>query len=75
MTTETTTYRAGGPTILHCDNMTGRPDCPGDVTMIDTAGFAYCTPCGMTRRDYEPCRKLRPWELRRLMAGRPLARY
>jgi hypothetical protein len=50
-------------------------DCTTPATMIDTAGFAYCEPHGMQRRQYEPCRKLRPYELRKLLRGEPLARY
>lgn len=57
---------------LTCD---GWCDHANPVAMIDTAGFAYCEPCGMTRRMYEPCRKLRPYELRRLERGEQLARY
>lgn len=57
---------------LTCD---GWCNSTGEVTHIDTAGYVYCTPCGLTRRMYEPCRKLRPWELRRLKRGVPLAHY
>jgi hypothetical protein len=52
-----------------------KKDCPNPVTMIDTAGFAYCAEHGMDRRYYEPCRKLRPHELRKLQRGEQLARY
>lgn len=47
----------------------------GEVAMIDQAGFVYCEPCGMRRRDGEPCRKLRPHELNRLRAGKTIGRY
>jgi hypothetical protein len=57
---------------LNCD---GWCDKTGSVTHIDQAGFAYCTPCGERRRQSEPCRKLRPWELRKLERGEQLARY
>lgn len=45
------------------------------IAMIDQDGFAYCEPCGMRRRDHQPCRKLRPYELRKLQRGQQLARY
>lgn len=65
----------GGATPLTCDNMTGADHCGREVGYLDTAGFVYCEPCGLTRRQYEPCRKLRPWELRKLERGEALARY
>lgn len=57
---------------LRCDM---KSDCTEPVTMLDTAGFAYCTDHGLQRRCYEPCRKLRDWELRKLQRGEALARY
>lgn len=57
---------------LHCD-MTA--DCPEPVTHIDSDGFAYCTDHGLERRWYQPRRKLRPHELRKLQRGEQLARY
>lgn len=57
---------------LKCD-MTH--DCMGEVTHIDDDGFAYCTPHGQTRQQYQSCRKLRPHELRRLQRGEQLKRY
>lgn len=42
---------------------------------LDEKGFAYCRECGPKRQEYRRCRKLRPWEARRIGAGRPLARY
>ena len=60
-------------TLPPCDRMAG---CTGGaVTHIDTAGFVYCTPCGQRRVMSEPCRKLRPHELRRLERGQPIERY
>lgn len=48
----------------------------GNVAMLDRKGYAYCVPCGHTRRENGiPCRKLRPWELRRLQKGLPLKKY
>ncbi len=64
---------AQSPTVtLTCDM---RKDCTAPVTHLDTAGFAYCTDHGLQRRQSEPCRKLRDWELRKLQRGETLARY
>jgi len=57
---------------LQCDMV---KDCAAPVTHLDRKGYAYCTPHGIERRGCQPCRKLRPWELRRLERGQPLARY
>lgn len=57
---------------LKCD-MTD--DCTEPVTHIDQSGFAYCTEHGISRRDWKPCRKLRPHELRRLQRGEQVKRY
>lgn len=47
------------------------------ITHIDESGFAYCAPCGLRRQadGWKRCRKLRPFELRRLLRGEQLARY
>ena len=58
--------------VLSCDMET---NCPAEVTHIDNKGYVYCTEHGLDRRDWRPCRKLRPWELRRLQRGKPLNRY
>ena len=50
-------------------------DCKQPVTHLDTAGYVYCTAHGLERRSYEPCRKLRPFELRRLARGEQIQRY
>lgn len=60
------------PFVLSCDGANG---CAGDVTHIDTAGFAYCAKHGAWRQQYEPCRKLRAHELARLKRGLPLTKY
>ena len=57
---------------LRCD-MTD--DCEQPVTHIDNDGFAYCTTHGLQRRWYQPCRKLRDWELRKLQRGGQLTKY
>jgi hypothetical protein len=55
-----------------CDMERG---CTAAVAMIDQQGYAYCTEHGLSRRLYQPCRKLRAWELRKLQRGEALARY
>ena len=57
---------------LHCDWGT---DCGAEVTHIDNRGFIYCTPHGIARRDWRPCRQLRPHELARLRRGDTIKRY
>lgn len=59
-------------TTLTCDM---KRDCTAPITHIDNKGFIYCATHGTDRRDYCPCRKLRPFELRRLARGEVLARY
>lgn len=56
----------------HCDMA---EDCDAPVTHIDRKGFAYCTEHGQARREYQPCRRLRDWELRKLQRGETLRRY
>ncbi len=50
-------------------------DCQRPVTHLDRKGYIYCTEHGLQRRRSQPCRKLQPWELRRLENGKPLNRY
>jgi len=50
-------------------------DCYNPVTHIDKKGYIYCTQHGLDRRYSQPCRKLQPWELRRLERGEALKRY
>ena len=42
---------------------------------IDEKGYAYCAFHGVERRSVCRCRKLRPWELRRLLNGDALNKY
>lgn len=49
--------------------------CNEPVTHIDQSGFIYCTGCGVSRRYWKPCRKLRPYELNRLKAGKQVKKY
>lgn len=58
-----------------CAGMGSDANCADPVTMLDTAGFVYCTKHGTQRRQYEPCRKLRPHELNRLARGETIERY
>jgi hypothetical protein len=58
--------------VLVCDMV---ENCMAPVEMIDTAGYSYCAAHGLERRTYEPCRKLRMWEIRRLERGTPLNHY
>jgi hypothetical protein len=57
---------------VQCD-MTA--DCKTAVSHIDSAGFVYCAFHGEQRRRYEPCRKLRPHELRKVLRGEPVTKY
>lgn len=51
-------------------------DCAEAVSMIDSKGFAYCAYHGMGRRcSGTRCRKLQPYELRRLQRGEQVKRY
>lgn len=49
--------------------------CTAPVTHIDNKGYVYCATHGVERRDVRPCRKMRPFEVKRIMRGEPLARY
>jgi len=57
---------------LQCD---WGEDCHAEISHIDSNGFIYCTPHGVQRRDWRPCRKLRPHELARLRRGEQVTRY
>jgi hypothetical protein len=50
---------------LRCD-MTH--DCADPVSRIDRKGYVYCA------KD-QPCRRLRPHEIKKLAAGQPLPHY
>jgi hypothetical protein len=49
--------------------------CAEPITMLDQKGYVYCTEHGLSRRSYIPCRKLRPYELRRIERGEQIVRY
>lgn len=63
--------RAAEAVVLSC----GMTDCQSPVTHLDQSGFVYCTAHGIARRSWKPCRKLRPFELRRLGRGEQITRY
>lgn len=52
-----------------------KSDCLNPITHIDNKGFVYCTECGKDRKLTHSCRKLRPWELKLIQAGRQVPSY
>lgn len=58
--------------ILMCEMTEG---CVQPVTMLDQKGYIYCTEHGLDRRGCQPCRKLRPHEVKQLERGEALRRY
>lgn len=61
-------------TALRCEM---RETCERPVTHIGEKGYAYCAECAVYRREghYERTRKLRPWELALLVAGKQIPSY
>lgn len=57
-------------TTVKCD---GHRDCTAPVTHVDNKGWAYCAEHGADRKAWRPTRKLRAWELARLMVGKTIA--
>ena len=50
--------------------------CAAPVARLDSKGYVYCEPHGAIRKDSgRACRRLRPWEQRRLERGKELSRY
>ncbi len=49
--------------------------CEEPVTMMDSSGWIYCSTHGLQRREWKHCRKLRPYELNRLKAGKQIKSY
>ena len=78
-------YRTSGNTVRSIEKMpdwgTPRPqcemekDCAETVTHLDNSGYIYCTAHGIQRRRYQPCRKLRAHELRRIERGDTVKTY
>lgn len=63
----------GSKLVLTCDMSR---ECQAPVTHIDEKGFIYCREHGHQRREYgKRCRQLAQWEVKRLLTGKPLARY
>lgn len=60
--------------VLRCDM---REDCDEPVTMLENKGWIYCTDHGIGRRDWprNKTRKLRPYEVNKLLRGEALTRY
>lgn len=52
-----------------------RRECAEPVAMIDGKGYVYCAGHGAARQMSQPCRKLRPHELRKINRGEPIAHY
>lgn len=48
-------------------------DCKAPVTHIDNKGYSYCAEHAAERKFWKPTRKLRTWELARMMAGKCIA--
>lgn len=57
---------------MKCDMHAG---CAAQVTHIGEKGYIYCTTHAGLRQGYERCRRLRPWECRRIESGKPLRSY
>ena len=50
-------------------------ECKDPVTHIGEDGYVYCAFDALRRRNWERTRKMRPWELRWIAAGKPLPDY
>lgn len=50
-------------------------DCRNPVTHIGSKGWVYCAECRVHRKGWERTRKIRPWEMKLLLAGEPLPAY
>ena len=65
--------------MSHCDDGTLQcdmdNDCTAEISHLDEKGYIYCTDHGVARREWKRCRKLRPWELRKIQRGETLNRY
>jgi hypothetical protein len=59
---------------MQCDM---KKDCHSEVTHIGEKGYIYCTLHAQVRRDFvgERTRKMKPWELALIKAGKPLPSY
>jgi hypothetical protein len=52
-----------------------RAECTQPVSCIGEKGYLYCAACAAHRHDVERTRRLRPFEIRILEAGRALPSY
>lgn len=50
-------------------------DCTEPIAYLDASGYIYCTQHGLNRQAWKRCRKLRPYELNKILRGEPLERY
>lgn len=55
-----------------CDMVEG---CTEPIAYLDRKGYIYCTKHVKARQSYQPCRKLRPFELNRIRRGEQVERY
>lgn len=59
---------------LHCEQTC---NCTSEVTHIGNKGYIYCQRHAIERRQsgHENTRKLRPYEVKKLRRGEPVAKY
>ena len=57
---------------LKCDMMNKHDPTCGEIAYVDNKGFVYCGNHGPVRKQYCPCRKLRPAEAKKLEAGQAI---
>lgn len=50
-------------------------DCKAPIAYLDKKGFVYCESHGKQRQASQPCRKLRPHELKKIARGEQITRY
>lgn len=69
-------YGPPAPPVVRCDGQWS--GCERESVMIGSKGYAYCRPCGVSRRggsSSERTRLMTRAELRTIRAGLPLAAY
>ena len=52
-------------------------ECEEPLTHLDESGFVYCHQHGVKRQQggWKRCRKMRPYEINRIYAGKQIQRY
>jgi hypothetical protein len=50
-------------------------NCPNPITHIGEKGFIYCAEHAPCRNGFERTRRMRPWEIKLLDAGKQLPSY